>query len=104
MDRDRMGNRAVITTRNDLENDGIGLYMHWNGGYDSVRPILDYCKIRGFRTPDESDYGYARLAQVVSNMMGGDGYSVGIGPLGALDTDNGDNGTYVVEGWKVVER
>ncbi len=99
-----MGNRAVITTKNDMERNGIGLYMHWNGGYDSVRPILDYCRIRGFRTPDESDYGYARLAQVVSNMMGGDGYSVGIGPLDSLDTDNGDNGTYVVEGWKVVER
>ncbi len=99
-----MGNRAVITTRKDLDENGLGLYMHWNGGYDSVRPILDYCRIRGFRAPDEDDYGYARLAQIVCNFMGGDGYSVGVGRLDRLDMNNGDNGTYVLEGWRVVER
>jgi hypothetical protein len=99
-----MGNRAVITTKKDLDENGLGLYMHWNGGYDSVRPILDYCRIRGFRAPDEDDYGYARLAQIVCNFMGGDGYSVGIGRLDRLDMNNGDNGTYVLEGWRVVER
>ena len=99
-----MGNRAVITTRKDLDENGIGLYMHWNGGYDSVRPILDYCRIRGFRSPDKDCYGYARLAQIVCNFMGGDGYSVGVGRLKELDTNNGDNGTYVIEDWKVAER
>ena len=29
-----MGNRAVITTRKDLKD--IGVYLHWNGGRDSV--------------------------------------------------------------------
>ena len=34
-----MGNRAVITTQEYLTNpDTIGVYLHWNGGRDSVRP------------------------------------------------------------------
>lgn len=26
-----MGNRAVITTEENFENNGIGIYLHWNG-------------------------------------------------------------------------
>ena len=33
-----MGNRAVITTRKDLKD--IGVYLHWNGGRDSVEGFL----------------------------------------------------------------
>ena len=58
-----MGNRAVITTQKDLDTHGVGVYLHWNGGYDSVKPLLDYCQMRGFAPPDRSDYGYARLVQ-----------------------------------------
>ena len=32
-----MGNRAVITT----EEKKIGIYLHWNGGYDSVNGYVD---------------------------------------------------------------
>ncbi len=99
-----MGNRAVITTQKDLDNKGIGVYLHWNGGYDSVKPMLDYCKMRGFRSPDESDYGYARMVQVMANFLGGDGYSIGVGPVEEMDQNNWDNGTYIVKGWKVVGR
>jgi hypothetical protein len=35
-----MGNRAVITT----EQKRIGVYLHWNGGLDSVEGFLTYCK------------------------------------------------------------
>ena len=31
-----MGNRAIITTRERK----IGLYLHWNGGRDTVEPLL----------------------------------------------------------------
>lgn len=34
-----MGNRAVITTRKDLKD--IGVYLHWNGGRDSVERNLE---------------------------------------------------------------
>lgn len=98
-----MGNRAVITTRKR----DLGLYLHWNGGRDSVEAFLRYCELRGFRCPEQDDYGWARLCQVVANFMGGSGLSVGILPY---TTDEGmvaygdDNGVYVIEGWKIVDR
>ena len=97
-----MGNRAVITTRENFDNNGIGIYLHWNGGIKSVTAFLDYCRMRGFRAPDEDNYGWARLTQVIANFMGGDGLSVGVDTVNSLDCDNGDNGTYIIEGWKIV--
>ena len=41
-----MGNRAVITTK---ERD-LALYLHWNGGRDTVEPLLKYCELQGYRT------------------------------------------------------
>ena len=99
-----MGNRAVITTRENFENNGIGVYLHWNGGMDSVRAFLKYCELRNFRSPSEDSYGWARLAQVISNFMGGDGLSVGVDVVSHLDCDNYDNGVYIIEGWDVVGR
>lgn len=97
-----MGNRAVITTRENFDNNGIGVYLHWQGGKRSVKAFLDYCKMRGFRAPDEDNYGWARLTQVIANFMGGDGLSVGVDTVNNLDCDNWDNGTYIIKGWKVV--
>lgn len=100
-----MGNRAVITTeRNLLNNSGLGVYVHWNGGRDSVQGFLEYCRLRSFRTPETDDYGWARLCQVIGNFLGADGCSLGIDEIGRLDTNNGDNGTYLIEDWKIVGR
>ena len=53
-----MGNRAVITTQEYITNpDAIGVYLHWNGGRDSVEAFLKYCDLRGFRPPDSDEYG-----------------------------------------------
>ena len=90
-----MGNRAVITTRERK----VGLYLHWNGGRDSVEPLLRYCELQGYRPPSDDDYGWARLAQVVGNFFGGS-TSVGIGAYTTdARMDPGDNGIYVIEGW-----
>lgn len=100
-----MGNRAVVTTEDNFENNsGLGLYMHWNGGRSSVEAFLEYCKLRSFRPPEKDDYGWARLCQVVANFMGADGCSVGIDDIGSLDKDNGDNGTYLMKDWEVTGR
>lgn len=98
-----MGNRAVITTRDNWRNDGIGVYLHWNGGRDSVEAFLKYCEIRGFRPPEKDNYGWASLTQVISNFFGG-GMSVGVDTLWHLDCDNYDNGVYIIEDWKIVDR
>lgn len=94
-----MGNRAVITTRNK----DLGVYLHWNGGRDSVEAFLKYCELKGYRPPERDCYGWARLCQVIGNYFGG-GLSIGIDKYEKLDTDNGDNGVYVIEDWKIVDR
>jgi hypothetical protein len=96
-----MGNRAVITT----EKRELGVYVHWNGGYDCIEGFLKYCEIRGFRSPTSDPYGWARLVQVIANYMGGDGLSVGISPYTTDEYMNpGDNGIYIIRGWEIVDR
>lgn len=96
-----MGNRAVITT----EDKKLGIYLHWNGGRDSVEAFLRYCDLRGFRPPNSDEYGWARLCQVIANFMGAGGLSVGISPYtDDRRMDPGDNGIYVVRGWEIVDR
>ena len=104
-----MGNRAVITIKDKHAIHGwsesnLGIYLHWNGGRDSVEAFLTYCKIQGFRSPDVDNYGWARLAQVIGNFFGGDGLSVGLDICRRLDCKNGDNGVYIIDGWDIVGR
>lgn len=96
-----MGNRAIVKP----VGKDIGVYLHWNGGIDSVTAFLKYCELKGFREFEDS-YGMARFCQVVGNFFGG-GLSIGI------DTDIYeneeaaewiDNGIYVVKGWNIVRR
>lgn len=94
-----MGNRAVITT----EDKQIGVYLHWNGGRDSVTAFLTYCKLKGYRCPENDCYGWARLCQVIGNYFGGE-CSVGIDKYNRLDTDNGDNGVYIIKDWNIIGR
>ena len=98
-----MGNRAVITTRENFKNNGVGIYLHWNGGRDSVEAFLKYAELKGHRPPDEDCYGWARLCQIIGNFFGGS-YSIGVDTVDNLDTDNYDNGTYIIEGWTIVGR
>lgn len=94
-----MGNRAVITTPQKR----VGIYLHWNGGRDSVEAFLTYCKLKGYRSPDVDNYGWARLCQVIGNFLGGT-LSLGIDDYNVLDRDNYDNGVYIIEDWKIVGR
>lgn len=101
-----MGNRAVITaskSRYVAGSNDIGVYLHWNGGRDSVEAFLKYCELAGFRSPTHDNYGYAGLVRVISNYFG-DGLSLGIDKCSSLDCDNWDNGVYIIEGWKIVGR
>ena len=98
-----MGNRAVITTRENFNNDGVGVYLHWNGGRDSVQAFLTYCKMKGYRKPTSDNYGWARLCQVIGNFFGGE-LSIGIDTCSHLDYDNYDNGTYIIDGWDIIDR
>lgn len=100
-----MGNRAVITTEAGWRSpeNNLGVYVHWNGGRDSIEGFLKYCELHGYRSPDYDCYGWAYLAGVISNFFG-DGLSVGVDIVSRLDTNNGDNGVYIIRGWEIIRR
>jgi len=92
-----MGNRALIK----FDGQDAGVYLHWNGGRDSVEAFLEYCKLRDFRC---DDYGVARFCQVVGNFFGG-GLSIGVTTnIKDEDADWVDNGIYIVKDWEIVGR
>lgn len=95
-----MGNRAVITT----EEKKIGVYMHWNGGADTIKPLLAYCKAQKFRSPETDCYGWSSLVTVIVNSFGGGGRGCGIDRLECLDCDNFDNGLYIIKDWEIIGR
>jgi len=97
-----MSNRAVITTA-PYDEKNVGIYLHWNGGRESIEGFLAAAKQLKFRSPREDDtYALARLVQLIGNFFGGS-TSLGIGIVGQLDADNGDNGVWLIgEDWKIV--
>lgn len=94
-----MGNRCVITTKDKK----IGVYLHWNGGRDSVEAFLKYCELQKFRPPEQDDYGWARFCQIASNFFGAGGLCIGINRYEDL-CGGLDNGVYIIENWKIVDR
>jgi hypothetical protein len=99
-----MGNRAVIAFESDgqAKDTCPAIYLHWNGGRDSVEAFLAAAKHFNLRGNDPT-YGAARLTQIIGNWLGGT-LSLGVGCYASQDTDNGDNGTYWIKNWKIVKR
>ncbi|BAQ94073.1 hypothetical protein [uncultured phage_MedDCM-OCT-S28-C10] len=86
-----MGNRVVIGIADEnqqMHKDCIGIYLHWNGGDESINAFLKYAKKHKVRS---DDYGIARLIQIIGNSLGGT-LSMGVDRVSRLDCDNGDNG------------
>jgi len=94
-----MGNKAVLQF--GTQKDALGIYLHWNGERDSVEGFLEAA--RKLKIRRDCDYGAARLVQIISNYFGGSCF-VGIDIVTRLDTNNGDNGTYVIEDLQIVDR
>ena len=97
-----MGNSAIIK----FENRNLGVYLHWNGGYDSVLAFTKYCKLKEYRT---DDYGIARLIQVIGNFFGG---ALSLGACSMKKRMNSelvekyglDNGVYELDNnWEIVK-
>lgn len=113
-----MGNRAnVIFTNKKRNSFSPTIYLHWNGGPESIYGFLEELDRRKVRADQE--YEAARFTQIVGEYMdqtSQGGYSLGIlsGPknakpeqlLRACD-DTSDNGLYLIcrEGGEIrVER
>lgn len=95
-----MGNRAVIA----FKNSNTGIYLHWNGGVESVLAFIRAARELGVRNCQDSSYCIARLTQIIGNFFGGT-ISLGVESIRKLDTDNGDNGVfYIDENWNIYRR
>ena len=101
-----MGNRCLIAFKEKeskkKKEEVPCIYLHWNGGRDSVEAFLDASKRLGVRTNDQS-YGMARMTQIISNYLGGT-LSIGISNVGDWDLDFLDNGVYWVDGLEIYDR
>lgn len=101
-----MGNRAVVIFK-DVPTKRISpcIYLHWNGGPESVYAFLDEMDRRDVRGCDP-DYEAARFVHIVGEFFDQDSYGglwlriwngpPAITPEALLEHDHGDNGIYVV--------
>lgn len=105
-----MGNRAVVVFETaepgrtagggftSYKSSGLAVYLHWNGGPESVYAFLDAMDRYG--VPCDGDYEVVRFLQIAGNFFGG-ASSLGIFPIGKHDLaiqgkDPGEHGVYVV--------
>jgi len=84
---------AFVDDNGVQDENSVGIYLHWNGGRDSVEGFLQAAKDYGLRS---GSYGVARLTQIIGNCFPGT-LSVGVDMLNKLDCDNYDNGVYWVD-------
>lgn len=101
-----MGNRATVIFWDGKENVSPAVYLHWNGGPESVYGFLEELDRRHIRA--DQNYEAARFIQLVGEFFDHDkgcGLSLGVsnGPtaitpeaLSEVQTDHGDNGFYIV--------
>lgn len=83
-----MGNRCVITNKEKTR----AIYQHWNGGRDSIEPLLNVARDLG--------KGFDGLVEVSAKLFDGEEID-----YEEADTDNGDNGTYIIDDdFNIVER
>ena len=96
---DTMGNSAIIRT----ENGRVGIYVHWGGDQLSIMAYLTFCRMKGYRLPEEDCYGWARLCAVMANSRE-KGLSVGVDSIEELERTMTDNGVYTIRGWEIIDR
>lgn len=81
-----MGNRANL----HLTDHNLTIYLHWNGGPESIAGFLTYAEEIDSR---HDDYYPARLIQIIGNFMGGT-LSIGVTADRRGAHCPGDNGRY----------
>lgn len=104
-----MGNRGFIAP----EGGKVGIYLHWNGGRDSVEAFLEYAKLARLAPLGVTEYdriglgSLTGLVTVITNFFGnngGDARLEGFSRANPEQTGATDNGIYVVKGFDIVDR
>lgn len=101
-----MGNRATITLA-PFKKTNPAIYVHWNGGRDSIEAFCEAAKLLKYRTPEsDPDYALARMIGMICIYFDPTAdTSIGVGKCGDLLSAGDDNGCYVLGGnWEIVER
>lgn len=91
-----MGNRAVITF--NTSPNAPCIYLHWNGGLDSVEAFLMAAKKLQLIKPTRAETMDA-IADMLHNHFFAPGYSKTVTRLryDQADAENGDNGVYIID-------
>ena len=90
-----MGNRAIINFKDDNEKAPFSIYLHWNGGKESVYAFYN-ATYDFFMKDGGIDFSYfqARFLQVVGHFFGG---ADSLGVLPYTTASHGDNGVYTID-------
>ena len=96
-----MGNRAYVVFTNEKETEfSPAVYLHWNGGPESVYTFIRAMQEYQCRGMEDLSYSCARFIQIVGNFFGG---SLSLGIENVCDKKDlerftpGDNGLYLVK-------
>jgi len=103
-----MGNRATVIFTDKENNFSPAVYLHWNGGAESVYGFLEEMNRRNIRGSNDLMYECARFIQICGEFFDQDEFtSTTLGvtdspksgqlkDLAQVRTDLGDNGIYLV--------
>ena len=92
-----MGNRAVISFFTNTTSPS--LYLHWNGGRASVEGFLAACLDAGYQATGDQKQDMDQIERCLRPFFARNGECMSIyrQPVGRADTDNGDNGWYILD-------
>lgn len=92
-----MGNRAVISFFTNTTSPS--LYRHWNGGRASVEGFLAGCLDAGYAATGDQVADMDQIERCLRPFFARNGECLSIyrQPVGRADTDNGDNGWYILD-------
>ncbi len=95
-----MSNTGLITFNGDFDEKSIGIFLHWNGGLESVLAFMEATRERcGGRV------GCLGMAQTIANFFEYNGYlHVQLGIVRRGDEKHQNNGLYLIEGDRIVHR
>lgn len=92
-----MGNRAVISFSTNPTSPS--LYLHWNGGRASIEGFLAGCMAAGYTSTGNQTQDMDQIEHRLRPFFARNGECMSIyrQPVGRADTDNWDNGWYILD-------
>ena len=92
-----MGNRAVVSFSTSPAAPSI--YLHWNGGRASIEGFLSGCMDAGYVATGDQAQDMDQIERRLRPFFARNNECMSIyrQPVGRADTDNGDNGCYILD-------